>query len=54
MAKIILIADDEEEIRELVEVTLEDEGYEIHTASDGQEALDKAKEIKPDPWSSML
>ena len=44
----ILIVDDEDEIRELVHVTLEDEGFEIREASDGNEALIKAKEFKPD------
>ncbi len=48
MAKKILIADDEENIRELVWVSLEDEGFEIHEAVNGDEALSKARELKPD------
>ncbi len=38
----ILIADDEREIREIVELLLEGEGYEVVAAKDGQEALDLA------------
>ena len=48
MTKKILIADDEDNVRELVYVSLEDEGYEIHEASDGEEAVAKARELKPD------
>jgi len=44
----ILIADDAENIRELVRVSLEDEGYEIFEASDGNDALEKARKLKPD------
>ena len=48
MAKKILIVDDEKDIRELVRVSLEDEGFELHEAEDGEEAVSKAREIKPD------
>ena len=48
MAKKILIADDEDNIRGLVLMTLEDEGFELHQACDGNEALAKARELKPD------
>ena len=48
MAKKILIVDDEDDVRELVHVTLEDEGFDIYEASEGNEALAKAKEFKPD------
>lgn len=47
MKKRILIADDGEDIRELVRVTLEDEGYELFEAKDGNEALEKARSLKP-------
>ena len=48
MTKKILIADDEDNIRGLVEMALEDEGFELHQACDGNEALDKARQLKPD------
>ena len=48
MAKKIIIADDDPNIRELIQLTLEDDGYEIYEAKDGIEAVAKAKEIKPD------
>ena len=46
--KKILIADDGEDIRELINITLEDEGYELHEAVDGNDALAKARSILPD------
>ena len=48
MAKKVLIADDEANIRELVQFALEDEGFEIYQAGDGEEALALARRLKPD------
>ncbi|WP_246944011.1 response regulator transcription factor [Bacillus pinisoli] len=39
MSKKILLAEDEEVLRMLVVDTLEDEGYQVEEASDGEEAL---------------
>ncbi len=44
----VLIADDEPDILEFVCYNLEKEGFEVTTASNGLEALQKAKEIIPD------
>lgn len=44
----IIVADDEAEIRELLRLYLEKEGYEVLEAADGEEALDlldKEKDI---------
>jgi two-component system alkaline phosphatase synthesis response regulator PhoP len=46
--KKILIADDEPDILEIIEYNLTSEGYEVFTAKDGDDALQKAKTIKPD------
>jgi len=46
--KRILIVDDEEGIVKVVKMYLEHHDYEVITASDGQEGLDKAKTQKPD------
>jgi DNA-binding response OmpR family regulator len=46
--KKILIADDNEQIRESLASILEDEGYAMWTAKDGAEALRKAREVSPD------
>jgi DNA-binding response OmpR family regulator len=48
MAKKILIVDDEPKIVMMVKNRLEASGYEVLTASDGQEGLDKARSQKPD------
>ena len=48
MPKKILIVDDEEDLRELVRVSIEDEGFDICEAGTGAEALAKAREFKPD------
>ena len=47
-AKRILIADDEPDILEIISYNLTKEGYEIHTAKNGQEAIEKAKAVLPD------
>jgi two-component system, OmpR family, alkaline phosphatase synthesis response regulator PhoP len=47
----VLIADDEQHIRLLIEQTLEeleDEGVELQTASDGEQALDAARQHRPE------
>lgn len=44
----VLIADDEPDIREFLQYNLSAEGYEVFTAKDGDEALEKAKRIQPD------
>ena len=48
MAKRILIVDDEEDPRTYLEVLFQENGYETATAADGDEALPKTKEFKPD------
>ncbi len=48
MAKTILVVDDKRELRTMVQLYLEEEGYRIATASNGREALFVAREQKPD------
>jgi DNA-binding response OmpR family regulator len=43
----VLVVDDEPEAVELVEFNLRGAGYEVATASDGAEALNKARRIQP-------
>jgi two-component system alkaline phosphatase synthesis response regulator PhoP len=44
----ILIVDDEPDIRELIEYNLKKEGYQVFTASNGQEGVAEAKRSHPD------
>jgi len=44
----VLIADDEPDILEILKYNLLNEGYEVVTAKDGDEALEKARRINPD------
>ncbi len=48
MPKKILLVDDEESLVMLLSERLKFNGYDVITASDGQEGLDKAKKEKPD------
>ena len=48
MAKIVLIVEDEEAVRELEKFILEQVGYEVMEARDGLEGLTKAEFKKPD------
>jgi DNA-binding response OmpR family regulator len=46
--KKILAVDDEPNILMSIEFILEMEGYEVHTARDGDEALEVAERVRPD------
>lgn len=48
MPKRIMVVDDEENLLELVKTLLEQEGFEVITASSGKECLEKLKKVKPD------
>jgi DNA-binding response OmpR family regulator len=45
---LILVADDEPRITKLVSIALGEEGFRVVTANSGEEALQKAEEIRPD------
>ena len=48
VSKKILVVDDHQGVRELVEEILVHSGYEVRTAKTGEEALSKIKDIAPD------
>jgi two-component system, OmpR family, response regulator VicR len=48
MAKKILMADDDPDVVDVVSILLEDEGYQMVTAKDGAEALEKIESENPD------
>ena len=43
----VLVVDDDAVIRQLICVNLELEGYDVHTAEDGEDALAKVREVDP-------
>jgi two-component system alkaline phosphatase synthesis response regulator PhoP len=44
----ILIVDDERDILDLIEYNLKKEGFVVVTAEDGEEGIEKARQVKPD------
>ena len=44
----VLVVDDDEVIRQLIAVNLQLEGFDVETAVDGQDCLDKVTTIEPD------
>ena len=48
MVKKILVIDDEPAIAQLIKINLEADGYEVDTALDGMEGIEKAKASPPD------
>lgn len=48
LARKILVADDEEDIRSLVRLGLRRDGHKVTTANDGAEALELARRHRPD------
>ncbi|GAC56913.1 two-component response regulator PhoP [Gordonia hirsuta DSM 44140 = NBRC 16056] len=44
----VLVVDDEENIRELLSVSLKFQGYDVRTAADGPQAIDVARTFRPD------
>jgi two-component system KDP operon response regulator KdpE len=45
---VILIIDDEAQIRRFLRITLEANGYQVHEAKTGQEGLTQAQQLRPD------
>ncbi|MEO3871666.1 response regulator [Nonomuraea sp. B12E4] len=44
----VLVVDDDEVIRQLIAVNLNLEGFEVATATDGQDCLDRVLDVMPD------
>ena len=44
----VLVVEDDEVIRELIRLNLEMEGFEVFTATDGQDCLDQVGGVRPD------
>lgn len=44
----ILVVDDEKAITDIIKFNLEEENFQVTTAADGQEAIDKVKSLNPD------
>ncbi len=48
MPEVILVVDDDPDIARFVEVNLRSAGYDVSVASDGEEALERAQQLRPD------
>jgi diguanylate cyclase (GGDEF)-like protein len=48
MAESVLVVDDDPDVARFVEVNLRSAGYDVTVASDGEEALERAVELRPD------
>ena len=46
--KLVLIVDDDDSVRELIEFVVSKEGFRIEKAIDGEEARNKARSLRPD------
>lgn len=46
--KLIMIVDDDESVRELLEFIVKKEGFKVDTAADGEEGIRKIQELLPD------
>ena len=48
MARKIVVADDDPDILSIVSMSLETQGWDVHKATNGREAVDLAREFHPD------
>lgn len=48
MSKTILVVDDEQDVRTYLRTLFAKEGHTVETAANGEEGLDRAKEVRPD------
>jgi diguanylate cyclase (GGDEF)-like protein len=48
MSESVLVVDDDPDVARFIEVNLRSAGYEVAVASNGEEALEKALEVRPD------
>lgn len=46
--KTILVVDDDDSVRDLLEFIVKKEGFKVEKAADGKEAIDKARSVIPD------
>jgi two-component system response regulator AdeR len=46
--KLVLVVDDDDSVRELLEFIVKKEGFRVEKAADGEEALNMARTINPD------
>jgi two-component system alkaline phosphatase synthesis response regulator PhoP len=46
--KRIMVVDDEPDIVQVIRIILQNEGFDVHVAGNGREAVEMAKEVKPD------
>ena len=48
MSETVLVVDDDPDVARFVEVNLRSAGYDVSVASDGEQAVERALELRPD------
>lgn len=46
--KLVLVVDDDDSVREMLEFIVKKEGFRVETAADGEEGVSKAEKLRPD------
>jgi CheY-like chemotaxis protein len=46
--KLVLVVDDDDSVREMLEFIVKKEGFRVETAADGEEGIQKAEKLNPD------
>lgn len=46
--KLVLVVDDDDSVREMLEFIVKKEGFRVETAADGEEGIAKAEKLSPD------
>lgn len=47
-AKLVLVVDDDDSVREMLEFIVKKEGFRVETAVDGEDGIQKAEKLSPD------
>jgi CheY-like chemotaxis protein len=54
MARKVLVVDDDKDVRDLIRLLLEGDGFEVCTATGGHQALEYLRALRPDPPELLI